>query len=87
MALNSPKFNAAQVISLINSRMSTKNPYARHFNLGWIRTLQNYSKVSMMDYLPGLLDGLFEYLADDKQEVYSQADRQVFHLHVHSGKF
>jgi vacuole morphology and inheritance protein 14 len=50
------------------------NPYIRQLIVGWITLLDSIPDISMLDYLPDFLDGLFHMLSDSNREIRQAAD-------------
>jgi vacuole morphology and inheritance protein 14 len=75
IALSSSQLDAAALVHEIKSRLDTKDPFGRCFNLGWTVIMQNYSQCNFVEYLPDFINALFEYLADDRSDIHASADR------------
>lgn len=52
-------FNVEQFLPLLQNYIRRTNPYIRQLLVGWITVLDSIPDVSMIDYLPDFLDGLF----------------------------
>lgn len=70
----SDNFNVDQFLPLLQSYIRRTNPYIRQLIVGWITLLDSVPDISMLDYLPDFLDGLFNMLSDSNQEIRQAAD-------------
>ena len=52
-------FNVEHFLPLLQNYIRRTNPYIRQLLVGWITVLDSIPDVSMIDYLPDFLDGLF----------------------------
>lgn len=72
---SSPKtFSVNQFIPLLQIYIKRTNPYIRQLLVGWIIVLNSVPDISMIDYLPEFLDGLFNMLSDSNREIRQAAD-------------
>ena len=55
-------FQVDQFLPLLQSYIRRTNPYIRQLIVGWITLLDSVPDISMLDYLPDFLDGLFNML-------------------------
>ena len=55
----SDSFNVEQFLPLLQTYIRRTNPYIRQLLVGWITVLDSIPDISMIDYLPDFLDGLF----------------------------
>lgn len=55
----SETFHVEHFLPLLQSYIRRTNPYIRQLLVGWITVLDSIPDVSMIDYLPDFLDGLF----------------------------
>jgi vacuole morphology and inheritance protein 14 len=55
----SDSFSVEQFLPLLQTYIRRTNPYIRQLLVGWITLLDSIPDVSMVDYLPDFLDGLF----------------------------
>jgi vacuole morphology and inheritance protein 14 len=65
--------DAEVFIPLLRSHMTVNNPYVRQCLVGWITTLDSVPGIDMVDYMPDLLEGLFDMLGDGNREIRQQA--------------
>lgn len=52
-------FHVEQFLPLLQNYIRRSNPYIRQLLVGWITLLDSIPDISMIDYLPDFLDGLF----------------------------
>jgi vacuole morphology and inheritance protein 14 len=55
----SESFHVEQFLPLLQNYIRRTNPYIRQLLVGWITLLDSIPDISMIDYLPDFLDGLF----------------------------
>lgn len=55
----SDSFHVEQFLPLLQNYIRRSNPYIRQLLVGWITLLDSIPDISMIDYLPDFLDGLF----------------------------
>jgi vacuole morphology and inheritance protein 14 len=55
----SDSFHVEQFLPLLQTYIRRTNPYIRQLLVGWITVLDSIPDVTMIDYLPDFLDGLF----------------------------
>ena len=67
-------FRVEEFLPLLQNYIRRTNPYIRQLLVGWITVLDGIPDVSMIDYLPDFLDGLFNMLADSNPEIRQAAD-------------
>lgn len=65
------QFNVEQFLPLLQNYIRRTNPYIRQLLVGWITVLDSIPDISMIDYLPDFLDGLFNV---------SWRNRNLFHV-------
>lgn len=70
----SDDFSVDEFLPLLQNYIRRTNPYIRQLLVGWITVLDGIPDVSMIDYLPDFLDGLFNMLADSNREIRQAAD-------------
>ena len=61
-------------LPLLQTYIRRTNPYIRQLIVGWITLLDSVPDISMLDYLPDFLDGLFNMLSDSNREIRQAAD-------------
>lgn len=65
----SNKFDLVAFVPLLRERIYSNNQYARHFIISWIHVLESVPDINLIDYLPEILDGLFQILGDNSKEI------------------
>lgn len=70
----SETFHVEHFLPLLTTYIRRTNPYIRQLLVGWIVTLDSVPDISMIDYLPDFLDGLFNMLSDSNREIRQAAD-------------
>ena len=68
------KFHVELFLPLLQTYIRRTNPYIRQLIVGWITLLDSIPDISMLDYLPDFLDGLFNMLSDNNREIRQAAD-------------
>ncbi|KAB1274954.1 Protein VAC14-like protein, partial [Camelus dromedarius] len=69
------RFNPLSFIPLLWERIYSNSQYARQFIISWILALESMPDINLLDYLPEILDGLFQILGDDGKEIWKLSDR------------
>lgn len=67
-------FQVEQFLPILQNYIRRTNPYIRQLIVGWITLLDSIPDISMLDYLPDFLDGLFNMLSDSNREIRQAAD-------------
>ncbi|VEU42649.1 unnamed protein product [Pseudo-nitzschia multistriata] len=67
-------FQVDQFLPLLQKYIQRTNPYIRQLIVGWVTLLDSVPDISMLDYLPDFLDGLFNMLSDSNREIRQAAD-------------
>jgi vacuole morphology and inheritance protein 14 len=67
------EFDVSKFIPLISERIASNNAYVRQFLLGWIIVLDSIPDISIIEYLPQFLHGIFRMLSDTNKEMVQQA--------------
>ena len=67
-------FQVDQFLPVMQNYIRRTNPYIRQLIVGWITLLDSLPDISMLDYLPDFLDGLFNMLSDSNREIRQAAD-------------
>lgn len=70
----SEAFHVEHFLPLLQTYIRRTNPYIRQLLVGWITVLDSVPDISMIDYLPDFLDGLFNMLSDSNREIRQAAD-------------
>ncbi|OCT84671.1 hypothetical protein XELAEV_18022826mg [Xenopus laevis] len=65
----SSKFDLVGFVPLLRERIYSNNQYARQFIISWILVLESVPDINLLDYLPEILDGLFQILGDNSKEI------------------
>ncbi|CAD5112462.1 DgyrCDS1682 [Dimorphilus gyrociliatus] len=65
----SPNMNLVDLINQLRTRIYNRGQYTRMFIVSWIDELDNVPDIDMIVFLPQLLDGLFQILGDNHQDV------------------
>lgn len=65
----SNKFDLVAFVPLLRERIYSNNQYARQFIISWIHVLECVPDIHLIDYLPEILDGLFQILGDNSKEI------------------
>ncbi|GFN77931.1 vac14-like protein [Plakobranchus ocellatus] len=65
----SSSFDLVAFIPLLRERIYTRNPFARQFVVSWIEVLDAVPDINMLVLLPEILDGLFQILGDNSNEI------------------
>ena len=67
-------FSVDQFLPLLQNYIRRTNPYIRQLIVGWVTLLDSVPDISMLDYLPDFLDGLFNMLSDSNRDIRQAAD-------------
>lgn len=67
-------FQVDMFLPVMQNYIRRTNPYIRQLIVGWISLLDSLPDVSMLDFLPEVLDGLFNMLSDSNREIRQAAD-------------
>ncbi|XP_038663006.1 protein VAC14 homolog isoform X2 [Scyliorhinus canicula] len=62
-------FDLVAFVPLLRERIYSNNQYARQFIISWILVLECVPDINLLDYLPEILDGLFQILGDNSREI------------------
>ncbi|CAI9616589.1 unnamed protein product [Staurois parvus] len=65
----SNKFDLVSFVPLLRERIYSNNQYARQFIISWILVLESVPDINLLEYLPEILDGLFQILGDNSKEI------------------
>uniref|UniRef100_A0A4W3IR86 Protein VAC14 homolog n=1 Tax=Callorhinchus milii TaxID=7868 RepID=A0A4W3IR86_CALMI len=65
----SSKFDLVVFVPLLRERIYSNNQYARQFIISWILVLESVPDINLLEYLPEILDGLFQILGDNSKEI------------------
>lgn len=76
----SSSFDIENFIPQLREGMTAINPYVRQFLVGWITVLHSVPDIDMIVYLPNILDGLLNMLADSNKEIRQQVDQALAEL-------
>jgi vacuole morphology and inheritance protein 14 len=64
-------FNLERFLPLLEERINVINPFTRSFLVSWITLLDSIPDLELIAYLPRFLGGLFKFLSDTNQDVYT----------------
>jgi vacuole morphology and inheritance protein 14 len=64
-------FNLDRFLPLLEERINVLNPYTRSFLVAWITLLDSIPDLELIAHLPRFLRGLFKFLSDSNQDVYT----------------
>jgi vacuole morphology and inheritance protein 14 len=64
-------FNLERFLPLLEERINVLNPYTRSFLVAWITLLDSIPDLELIAHLPRFLGGLFKFLSDSNQDVYT----------------
>jgi len=70
-------FDVNVFMPLIQKHIKRTKPYIRQLLVGWISVLNSVPDISMLDYLPEFLEGLFSMLSDGNREIRQAADNSL----------
>ncbi|KAH9869171.1 hypothetical protein IAQ61_006376 [Plenodomus lingam] len=66
-------FNLERFLPLLEERINVINPFTRVFLVSWITLLDSIPDLELIAHLPRFLGGLFKFLSDSNQDVYTMA--------------
>ncbi|KAL5118430.1 hypothetical protein ACEQ8H_003606 [Pleosporales sp. CAS-2024a] len=64
-------FNLDRFLPLLEERIHVLNPYTRSFLVAWLILLDSIPDLELIAHLPRFLKGLFSFLSDSNQDVYT----------------
>jgi vacuole morphology and inheritance protein 14 len=64
-------FNLDRFLPLLQERINVLNPYTRSFLVAWVTLLDSIPDLELITHLPRFLKGLFKFLSDSNQDVYT----------------
>ena len=64
-------FNLERFLPLLEERINVLHPYTRSFLVAWITLLDSIPDLELISHLPRFLGGLFKFLSDSNQDVYT----------------
>ncbi|KAI4611906.1 hypothetical protein J4E80_007357 [Alternaria sp. BMP 0032] len=64
-------FNLERFLPLLEERIYVLNPFTRSFLVAWITLLDSIPDLELIAHLPRFLGGLFRFLSDTNQDVYT----------------
>ncbi|KAH8719460.1 vacuolar protein 14 C-terminal Fig4p binding-domain-containing protein [Phaeosphaeriaceae sp. PMI808] len=64
-------FNLERFLPLLEERINVLNPFTRSFLVAWITLLDSIPDLELIAHLPRFLRGLFKFLSDTNQDVYT----------------
>jgi hypothetical protein len=70
--MESERLDVERFIPLLRAHLGGVNPYVRQLLVGWVTALDSVPGVAMLDWLPELLEGLFDMLSDVNRDIRQQ---------------
>jgi len=64
-------FSLERFLPLLEERINVLNPYTRVFLVAWVTLLNSIPDLELIAHLPRFLGGLFKFLSDSNQDVYT----------------
>ncbi|KAJ4347072.1 uncharacterized protein N0V89_011008 [Didymosphaeria variabile] len=64
-------FSLERFLPLLEERINVLSPFTRMFLVAWITLLDSIPDLELVAYLPRFLGGLFKFLSDENQDVYT----------------
>lgn len=64
-------FSLERFLPLLEERINVLSPFTRVFLVAWITLLDSIPDLELVAYLPRFLGGLFKFLSDENQDVYT----------------
>jgi len=64
-------FSLQRFLPLLEERINVLSPFTRIFLVAWITLLDSIPDLELVAYLPRFLGGLFKFLSDENQDVYT----------------
>lgn len=64
-------FNLEKFLPLLEERIHVLYSHTRVFLVGWVQTLDSIPDLELVAHLPRFLAGLFRFLSDENQDVYT----------------
>lgn len=64
-------FNLERFLPLLEERINVLHPFTRSFLVAWITLLDSIPDLELIAHLPRFLGGLFKFLSDSNQDVYT----------------
>lgn len=64
-------FSLERFLPLLEERINVINPFTRSFLVAWITLLDSIPDLELIAHLPRFLGGLFKFLSDSNQDVYT----------------
>jgi vacuole morphology and inheritance protein 14 len=64
-------FSLERFLPLLEERINVLSPFTRMFLVAWITLLDSIPDLELVAYLPRFLGGLFRFLSDENQDVYT----------------
>ncbi|OWY44594.1 ARM repeat-containing protein [Alternaria alternata] len=70
-------FNLERFLPLLEERINVLNPFTRSFLVAWITLLDSIPDLELIAHLPRFLGGLFKFLSDSNQDVYTMTQQAL----------
>ncbi|KAF2819569.1 ARM repeat-containing protein [Ophiobolus disseminans] len=64
-------FNLERFLPLLEERINVLHPFTRSFLVAWVTLLDSIPDLELIAHLPRFLGGLFKFLSDSNQDVYT----------------
>lgn len=64
-------FNLERFLPLLEERINVLHPFTRSFLVAWITLLDSIPDLELIAHLPRFLGGLFKFLSDSNQDVFT----------------
>jgi vacuole morphology and inheritance protein 14 len=64
-------FSLERFLPLLEERINVLHPYTRSFLVAWVTQLDSIPDLELIAHLPRFLGGLFKFLSDSNQDVYT----------------
>lgn len=73
-------FSLERFLPLLEERINVINPFTRSFLVAWITLLDSIPDLELIAHLPRFLGGLFKFLSDSNQDVYTMTQAALDRL-------
>ncbi|KRX20446.1 Protein VAC14 -like protein, partial [Trichinella nelsoni] len=69
IAIHCNKFDVFEFVCLLRERIYAKNSFVRRYLISWVHDLQSQPNINLLQYLPEILDGLFQILTEPTPKI------------------
>ncbi|KRZ68337.1 Protein VAC14 -like protein [Trichinella papuae] len=69
IAIHCNKFDVFEFVCLLRERIYAKNSFVRRYLIAWVHDLQSQPNINLLQYLPEILDGLFQILTEPTPKI------------------